>query len=24
PRLKSLEPRPSRRWQERQGQRGNP
>ncbi|HFT8167982.1 TPA: hypothetical protein ACGR94_004337, partial [Pseudomonas aeruginosa] len=21
---KSLEPRPSRRWQERQGQRGNP
>ncbi|MFO6384591.1 hypothetical protein ACLBYN_69315, partial [Pseudomonas aeruginosa] len=23
-RLKSLEPRPSRRWQERQGQRGNP
>ncbi len=24
PRLKSLEPHPSRRWQERQGQRGNP
>lgn len=24
PRLKSLEPRPLRRWQERQGQRGNP